>query len=88
MLVLSRRLNESILIGDDIEVVVTQVKGTGDQAVVRLGIRAPRDVVVLRREVYDEIVAATRQAAQAPAAEGLARLLQGEQAGPVRPDKE
>ena len=51
MLVLARRLNESIMIGDDIEVVVIDIKG--DQ--VKLGIKAPRKVTVHRKEIYDEI---------------------------------
>lgn len=63
MLVLTRRLNESILIGDGIEIKIVQVRGSGDQAVVRLGITAPREVTVLRKEVYEEVVAANREAA-------------------------
>jgi len=51
MLVLARRLNESIMIGDDIEVVVIYIKG--DQ--VKLGIKAPRKVTVHRKEIYQEI---------------------------------
>lgn len=51
MLVLSRKRDESILIGDDI--VVTLVEIRGDK--VRLGIDAPKDVPVHRREVYDAI---------------------------------
>lgn len=51
MLVLARRLNESIIIGDDIEIVVIDIKG--DQ--VKLGIKAPRKITVHRKEVYQEI---------------------------------
>ena len=51
MLVLARRLNESIMIGDDIEIVVIDIKG--DQ--VKLGIRAPRRVAVHRKEIYEDI---------------------------------
>jgi len=51
MLVLARRLNESIMIGDDIEIVVIDIKG--DQ--VKLGIKAPRKVTVHRKEIYQEI---------------------------------
>ncbi|MGE5672744.1 MAG: carbon storage regulator CsrA [Mycobacterium leprae] len=65
MLVLTRRLNEGILIGDNIEIKIVQVRGSGDQAVVRIGISAPKQVTVLRREVYDEVVAANQQAAKA-----------------------
>lgn len=68
MLVLTRRLEESILIGDDIEIRIVQVRGSGDQAVVRLGITAPKNITVLRKEVRDEVVSANRQAAQAATA--------------------
>ena len=51
MLVLTRKSNQSIMIGDDIEVSVLAV--TGDK--VRIGISAPRDVPVFRKEVYLEI---------------------------------
>ena len=51
MLVLARKLNESIIIGDDIEVVIIDIKG--DQ--VKLGIRAPKQVTVHRKEIYQEI---------------------------------
>jgi carbon storage regulator len=64
MLVLTRRINESILIGDDIEITIVQVRGAGDQAVIRLGITAPKQVTVLRKEVYDEVVAANQQSVQ------------------------
>ena len=51
MLVLARKLNESIMIGDDIEIVVIDIKG--DQ--VKLGIKAPRKITVHRKEIYQEI---------------------------------
>ena len=50
MLVLTRKSNQSIMIGDDIEVSVLAI--TGDK--VRIGIEAPRSVPVLRKEVYLE----------------------------------
>lgn len=51
MLVLSRQKDESIIIGDDIEIVIVDVRGDK----VRLGITAPREISVHRREVYDAI---------------------------------
>jgi carbon storage regulator len=51
MLVLTRKSNQSIMIGDDIEVSVLAVMGEK----VRIGISAPRDVPVFRKEVYLEI---------------------------------
>jgi carbon storage regulator len=59
MLVLTRRANQSIVIGHDVVVTVLEVRG--DQ--VRLGIRAPREVSVHREEVYAEIQRENRQAA-------------------------
>lgn len=51
MLVLSRQVDESIMIGDDIEVMVVDVRGDK----VRLGITAPEGVDVHRKEIYDAI---------------------------------
>ena len=51
MLVLARRINESIMIGDDIEVIVIDIKG--DQ--VKVGVKAPKKITVHRKEIYDEI---------------------------------
>jgi len=53
MLVLSRQTDESIMIGDDIEVMIVDVRGDK----VRLGIKAPADIDVHRKEVYEAIKA-------------------------------
>jgi len=74
VLVLTRRANESIMIGPDVVVTVLEVKG--DQ--VRLGIRAPKSVAVHREEVLAELTKANRAAAS-PAPEALEAL------GSVRP---
>ena len=58
MLVLSRKLNQSIVIGDDIHIVVVSI----DRDTVKLGIQAPRAVPVHRSEVYEEIQRANRAA--------------------------
>lgn len=60
MLVLTRKVNQSIMIGDEIEVVVLEVRGEQ----VRLGIKAPRTVTVHRREIYDAIQRENLMAAQ------------------------
>jgi len=61
MLVLSRKKNESIIINDDITVVVVEIRGDK----VRLGIEAPKEVPVHRREVFDAIRRSeTEQAAE------------------------
>lgn len=52
MLVLTRKLHQSIVIGDEIEVVVLEVRGEQ----VRLGIKAPKTVTVHRKEIYDQIL--------------------------------
>ncbi len=60
MLVLTRKINEKIVISADI--VVTVLTVDGDQ--VRLGIEAPSDISVHRQEVFDEIIRSNRQAIQ------------------------
>jgi carbon storage regulator len=51
MLVLSRKKNESIVINDDITIVVVEIRGDK----VRLGVEAPKEIPVHRKEVYDAI---------------------------------
>lgn len=51
MLVLSRQRDESIMIGDDVEIIIVDVRGDK----VRLGITAPKSIAVHRREIYDAI---------------------------------
>ena len=64
MLVLSRKVNETIVINDDIEITVVDVRGDR----VRLGIVAPRKVPVHRREVWDAIQRQKRIAEEQPEA--------------------
>ncbi|MFZ5639698.1 MAG: carbon storage regulator CsrA [Bacillota bacterium] len=59
MLALTRKAGQSIIIGDNIEVIIVEVKG--DQ--VRLGIKAPKEVSVYRKEIFVEIQAENRAAA-------------------------
>ena len=60
MLILSRKTNESIMIGDQIEIAVVDIRGDH----VKLGIRAPRSVKVFRQEVYRAIQMENLAAAQ------------------------
>ena len=66
MLVLTRKSNQSIMIGDDIEVSVLSIMGEK----VRIGIQAPREVPVFRKEVYLEI---QQEQVGSPAGEGGSR---------------
>lgn len=61
MLVLTRKPNQSIMVGDDIVLTVLEVRGDK----VRIGIDAPRNVAVHRREIYEEIQRQNIEAARA-----------------------
>jgi carbon storage regulator len=60
MLILSRKINEKIMIGEDISVSIIEIRG--DQ--VRIGVDAPKTVKVFRQEVFDAIKAENKAAAQ------------------------
>ena len=51
MLILTRRMNETLVVGDDVTVTVLGIKGNQ----VRIGINAPRNVTVHRQEIYEKI---------------------------------
>jgi carbon storage regulator len=70
MLVLSRQRDETIMIGDDIEITVVDIRGDK----VRLGINAPTKVAVHRKEVYEAIKRENEQAARSVAASELPSL--------------
>ncbi len=59
MLVLSRRIGESVVIGNDVVVTILEIRGD----IIRVGIQAPRDVPVHRQEVFEAIEEANRLAA-------------------------
>ncbi len=73
MLVLTRKIDESIIIGDNVKITVVDVRN--DQ--VKIGISAPREIPVHREEVYLEIQAENRRAAvqKAPNLEEISKLL-------------
>ena len=73
MLVLSRRLGESVVIGDNVVVTVLEIRGD----VVRLGVDAPRAVQVRRQELLAEVTESNRAAASPDedAVAGLSRMV-------------
>ncbi|MEN6451298.1 MAG: carbon storage regulator CsrA [Thermoguttaceae bacterium] len=75
MLVLSRKKNESIVINDDITIVVVEIRGDK----VRLGVEAPKEVPVHRREVFDAIHRNETPADKQPAAKTEASGAGGQQ---------
>ncbi|MGP6156180.1 MAG: carbon storage regulator CsrA [Vulcanimicrobiaceae bacterium] len=66
MLVLTRKLNQAIMIGDDVKLVVVAI----DRDQVRIGIEAPRAVSVHRAEIYEEIARSAAEAADGRAGTG------------------
>lgn len=71
MLALSRRKNEALVLNNNIEVTVLEIKG--DQ--VKLGITAPKEVPVYRKEVFVQIQEANKEAGNAQSLESLKDLL-------------
>lgn len=70
MLALSRKVNESIVIGNDIEVTILEIKGEQ----VKIGITAPKSIPVYREEVYAQIKDANKEAASDAVQENLKNL--------------
>ncbi|MDE5718860.1 MAG: carbon storage regulator CsrA [Lachnospiraceae bacterium] len=71
MLALSRKKNEALVINNNVEITVLEIKGEQ----VKLGISAPREVPVYRKEVYVQIQNANREAGDVDGMEALKNLL-------------
>ncbi len=67
MLALTRKIGERIIIGNNITITIVDIKGEN----IRIGIEAPRDIRVLRGEIYDAIVAENKKAANPVDISGL-----------------
>lgn len=70
MLILSRKIDQKIRIGDDISLTIIEIRG--DQ--VKIGVEAPKNVKVFRQEVFDEIQKENRAAAEEISTESLKKL--------------
>lgn len=71
MLALARKANESIIINDDIEITILEIKG--DQ--VKVGINAPKSIPVYRKELYLQIQEANAEAVEMADPDALSKLL-------------
>ena len=58
MLIITRKKGESLMIGNDIEIIVSKI----DDGSVKIGIKAPRDIEILRKELYEEVEQENKEA--------------------------
>lgn len=60
MLIITRKKGESLMIGEDIEIIISKI----DDGSVKIGIKAPKDVSILRKELYEEVEQENKAATQ------------------------
>jgi carbon storage regulator len=58
MLIITRKKGESLMIGDNIEIIISKI----DDGSVKIGIKAPRDIQILRKELYEEVERENKEA--------------------------
>ena len=58
MLIITRKKGESLMIGDDIEITISKI----DDGSVKIGINAPKDISILRKELYEQVKEENREA--------------------------
>ena len=58
MLIITRKKGESIMVGDDIEITISKI----EDGSVKIGIKAPRDVTILRKELYEQVEKENKEA--------------------------
>lgn len=58
MLIITRKKGESLMIGDDIEIVISKI----DDGSVKIGIKAPKDITILRKELFEEVEKENKEA--------------------------
>lgn len=71
MLVLARKINQSIIIQDNIEIMILDVQGEQ----VKIGIKAPKEIKIYRKEIYEEIQRENIRAAQSKLPEDIKKLI-------------
>lgn len=60
MLIITRKKGESLMIGDDIEIIISKI----DDGSVKIGIKAPKNIEILRKELYEEVEQENKEAAK------------------------
>lgn len=58
MLIITRKKGESLMIGDDIEIIISKI----DDGSVKIGIKAPKEISILRKEIYEEVEKENKEA--------------------------